>query len=158
MKIFVSLLVFLISFSAFSEQHADYDHIKTKSGKWKLVWNDEFDKPGLPDQSKWTFDTIGNSTGWGNREKQYYTYADSNNVKIRNGILTITARVDSIHGKAYTSVRLITKDKENRKYGRFEIRAKLPTGSGTWPAIWMLPTKQHYGNWPSSGEIDPSKT
>ena len=114
------------------------------------VWSDEFSTDGLPDAAKWGYDIGGN--GWGNNELQYYT--DGLNATITGGILKITARKESFSGKDYTSARMITKNKGDWLYGRFEIRAKLPKGRGTWPALWMLPTDWVYGNWPNSGEID----
>lgn len=131
-----------------------YHTITTPTGTWELVWDEEFDYEGFPDSSKWSYDTKGNSTGWGNNEAQYYTEANKNNVWVKDGMLTITALKQSVEDKKYTSARLVTKDKGDWLYGRFEIRAKLPTGRGTWPAIWMLPTDWEYGGWPSSGEID----
>lgn len=131
-----------------------YQTLKTPTGTWELIWNEEFDYEGLPDSTKWSYDTKGNSTGWGNNEAQYYTKANKDNAWVKDGILIITALKQSIEDKKYTSARLVTKDKGDWLYGRFEIRAKLPTGKGTWPAIWMLPTEREYGDWPSSGEID----
>jgi len=122
------------------------------NGNWFGI--EEFDYIGLPDSAKWSYDTEGNQWGWGNNEAQHYTANDSSNAFVENGVLTITARIDSMGGKRYTSARLITKGKGDWLYGRFEIRAKLPTGRGTWPAIWMLPTDWEYGAWPNSGEID----
>ncbi|WP_332737115.1 glycoside hydrolase family 16 protein [Flavihumibacter sp.] len=116
----------------------------------KPVWSDEFNKAGLPDSTKWNYD-VGDH-GWGNNEKQLYTNADSNNAVVRNGSLFITARKTG-EGK-YSSARMITKNKGDWKYGRIEVRARLPKGLGTWPAIWMLPTDWKYGDWPASGEID----
>ena len=133
---------------------ASYETITTPTGTWQLVWDEEFDYTGLPDTTRWSYDTEGNSWGWGNNEAQYYTTGDSANAYVRDGLLTITARIDSMGGKRYTSARLITKEKGDWLYGRFEIRAKLPTGLGTWPAIWMLSTDWEYGGWPASGEID----
>jgi beta-glucanase (GH16 family) len=115
------------------------------------TWAEEFTYTGKPDPAKWGYD-IG-STGWGNNELQYYT-DDLSNASVANGILKITARKENKEGKAYTSARLVTKNKGDFLYGRFEIKAKLPTGKGTWPAIWMLPTDFAYGPWPKSGEID----
>ncbi len=131
-----------------------YENVTTPTGSWELVWNDEFDYNGLPDSTKWNFDTKGNEYGWGNNEAQYYTANDTSNAFVENGVLTITAKIDSLGGKRYTSARLITKDKGDWLYGRFEIKAMLPSGLGTWPAIWMLPTDWEYGGWPASGEID----
>ena len=115
------------------------------------VFADEFNYTGLPDPNKWGYD-IGGS-GWGNNELQYYTN-QLKNAFVANGKLTITAYKEEMEGRSYTSARLITKNKGDIKYGRIEVRAQLPAGLGTWPAIWMLPTDWVYGGWPSSGEID----
>jgi beta-glucanase (GH16 family) len=115
------------------------------------VFVDEFNYTGLPDPNKWGYD-IGGS-GWGNNELQYYTN-QLKNAFVANGKLTITAYKEEMEGRNYTSARLITKNKGDIKYGRIEVRAQLPAGLGTWPAIWMLPTDWVYGGWPSSGEID----
>ncbi|MDB5200818.1 MAG: glycoside hydrolase family 16 [Ferruginibacter sp.] len=115
------------------------------------VWSEEFNTNGAPDPANWYYD-IGGS-GWGNHELQYYSN-DASNVAIDNGILSITARKQQSNGSNYTSARLVSKNKGDFLYGRAEIRAKLPAGRGTWPAIWMLPTDWVYGNWPASGEID----
>lgn len=117
-----------------------------------LVWQDEFNGSGLPDEEKWGYDVGGN--GWGNNELQYYTQADTNNARVEDGKLIIEAHKETYSNNEYTSARLITKNKGDWKYGRFEIKAKVPAGTGTWPAIWMLPTDWEYGGWPSSGEID----
>ncbi len=114
------------------------------------VWADEFSNNGKPDPIKWGYDVGG--SGWGNNELQNYT--DGDNANIANGILTITAKKEAKDGNAYTSSRMVTKGKGDFLYGRFEIKAKLPTGRGTWPAIWMLPTDYAYGGWPKSGEMD----
>jgi beta-glucanase (GH16 family) len=115
------------------------------------VFADEFNYTGLPDPNKWGYD-IGGS-GWGNNELQYYTN-QLKNAFVANGKLTITAYKEDMEGRNYTSARLITKNKGDIKYGRIEVRAQIPSGLGTWPAIWMLPTDWVYGGWPSSGEID----
>jgi beta-glucanase (GH16 family) len=117
---------------------------------WKLTWSDEFDYKGQPDTTRWNYD-VGDH-GWGNDEKQFYTKADTTNAIVKNGSLFITARKTG-EGK-YTSARLVTKGKGDWLYGRVEVRAKLPSGRGIWPAIWMLPTDWAYGGWPASGEID----
>ncbi len=125
------------------------------SGKYThLVWQDEFDKEGLPDTSKWNYER-----GYlRNRELQYYTVGRTENVTQRNGNLVITARNDSamIDGQVcpVTSASITSRNKGDWKYGRIEVRAKLPLCLGTWPAIWMMPTKGTYGGWPKSGEID----
>ncbi len=117
-----------------------------------LIWSDEFDYTGLPDSTKWGYDVGGN--GWGNRELQYYTRKRTENARVEDGNLIIEARKEPFTGKEYTSARLVTMEKGDWLYGRIEVRAKLPRGTGLWPAIWMLPTDWEYGNWPSSGEID----
>ena len=122
------------------------------SGQWKLVWSDEFDYKGLPDPAKWSYDVGGH--GWGNKELQFYTDGRKENARVENGSLIVEARRDNWQGHEYTSARLISKRKGDWTYGRFEVRAKLPTGKGAWPAIWMLPTAWSYGGWPNSGEID----
>lgn len=121
---------------------------------WELVWSDEFDTGTQPDPAKWSYDVGGH--GWGNRELQFYTANRPENARIEDGHLVIEARREKWEGKDYTSARLVTKNKGDWTYGRFEIRAKVPLGRGTWPAIWMLPTKWDLGNgnWPDVGEID----
>ena len=122
-----------------------------------LVWHDEFDVPGLPDPSRWDYDTEYNQRGWWNAELQYYSRARAENAHVVDGKLIITARRERLSsapdfgGQNYTSARLITRGKASWTYGRFEIRAKLPCTLGTWPAIWMLGTG---GAWPRDGEID----
>jgi beta-glucanase (GH16 family) len=124
------------------------------TGTKTLVWSDEFDYNGLPSEAKWSYDTAGNESGWGNNESQFYTQARSKNVQVKDGFLSITAHKEDYKGFKYTSARLITKQKGDWLYGRIEVRAKLPDGRGMWPAIWMLPTDWAYGAWPKSGEID----
>lgn len=128
--------------------------LAAKAENWKLVWADEFNYTGLPDSTKWGYDVGGH--GWGNDESQYYTAKRLENARVENGSLIIEARKEQMQGKEYSSARLITKGKGDWKYGRFEIKARLPKGRGTWPAIWMLPTVWSYGNggWPDNGEID----
>jgi beta-glucanase (GH16 family) len=118
----------------------------------KLVWSDEFDYTGIPDTTKWNYD-LGGNNGWGNNELQVYTRLPQN-VRVDQGNLIIEAHHDSIEGKAYSSARIVSKGKGDWLYGKIEVRAKLPYGRGTWPAIWMLPTDWEYGGWPTSGEID----
>lgn len=120
--------------------------------KWELVWSDEFNYSGLPDPKKWGYDVGGH--GWGNKELQYYTERRKENARVENGHLIIEARRDEWEGHEYTSARLVSKGKGDWTYGRFEVSAKLPSGRGTWPAIWMLPSHKEYGGWPDGGEID----
>lgn len=118
----------------------------------KLVWAEEFNYTGLPDKSKWGYDTGGH--GWGNNELQYYTDGRQENARVVDGKLIIEAVKEPFNGSGYTSARMVSKHKGDWKYGRIEVRAKLPHGKGIWPAIWMLPTEWKYGGWPKSGEID----
>jgi len=119
-----------------------------------LVWQDEFDGDEL-DQERWTA-TIGDGCpdicGFGNEELQYY---DLGNVSVSDGTLKLEARQESKGTRSYSSARLLSKGKGDWQYGRVEVKAKLPSGRGTWPAIWMLPTIEGRGmNWPKDGEID----
>jgi beta-glucanase (GH16 family) len=133
-----------------------------------LVWSDEFDTNGAIDGTKWFHQTQLPSGGsWYNGEIQHYTNR-TDNASVNSGILSITAKkeafTDQGHTKQYTSARL--NSKFAFKYGKVEIRAKLPTGVGTWPALWMLGKNinedggywdnQGFGNksWPDCGEID----
>lgn len=116
-----------------------------------LVWSDEFDIAGAPNASKWGYD-IGGS-GWGNNESQYYTNRAENSY-VSNGTLKIVAKKEAYQGSQYTSARLLSKGKYSFKYGKVEVRAKLPAGVGTWPAIWMMGDNISTVSWPACGEID----
>ena len=120
---------------------------------YELVWNDEFTGNTL-DGNNWTHE-IGtgcpNLCGWGNNELQYYR---EENTSVGDGVLTITAKKESFQGSSYSSSRIITEDKREFKYGRFDIRALLPRGQGLWPAIWMLGSNHDAIGWPFCGEID----
>jgi beta-glucanase (GH16 family) len=118
---------------------------------YQLVWSDEFNYTGLPDPAKWSYDIGGN--GWGNDEAEFYTNKKLENARVENGRLIIEARKENVEDKAYTSARLVTKNKGDWQYGKLEVRAKIPRGRGSWPAIWMLGSKDNY-NWPDDGEID----
>lgn len=119
---------------------------------WELVWSDEFDSEGLPDTSKWAFDT-GN-WGWGNNEPQYYTEFRAENARQENGNLIIEARKNDM-GNPWTSARLTTRGKESFLYGKFEFRAIPPAGIGTWAACWFLgDAYRDEISWPYCGEID----
>jgi beta-glucanase (GH16 family) len=133
---------------------------------WQLIWADEFDDNSI-DPAKWSYEV--NCWGGGNNEKQCYT-TQAKNAFVADGMLNIVALREDFTGPAvpegfdgdtnatktqpYTSARLRTKNKGDWRYGRIEARMKLPTGQGTWPAFWMLPTDDVYGGWPTSGEID----
>lgn len=116
-----------------------------------LIWSDEFDTDGAPDPTKWGYD-IG-AGGWGNNELEYYTNRSSN-VIVQGGVLKITAKKEDYNGSTYTSARILSKNKFAFTYGRVEVRAKLPAGVGTWPAIWMLGSNIDTTPWPGCGEID----
>ncbi len=118
-----------------------------------LIWEDDFNTNGSPDPTKWTYDIGTGTNGWGNNEVQYYTNRTDNAV-VENGNLVITAKRESFSGSNYTSARLKTQGLFDFKYGRVEVRAKLPEGAGTWPAIWMLGSNFPTVGWPFSGEID----
>src|SRR5665648_666344 len=95
---------------------------ETGTGTETMVWSDEFDYSGLPDASKWSYDTDGNASGWGNNELQYYTSARLKNSEVKNGFLYINAIKEDFEGKKYTSARLVTRTKGDWLYGRMEIK------------------------------------
>jgi len=128
----------------------------------KLVWSDEFNYSGLPDTTKW-----GYEEGFvRNQEPQYYTIRRLENCRVENGMLVIEARKETWPNAAYkpgsaqdsvaayTSASINTLYKQAWQYGRVEVRAKLPAGRGTWPAIWMMGENRPQVGWPSCGEID----
>ena len=121
--------------------------------KLSLVWSDEFDTPGSPDPTKWTFDIGTGSGGWGNNELEYYT-SRTNNAIVSNGTLKIIAVKEPYNGSAYTSARMLTQGLYSFKYGKIEVMAKLPASIGTWPAIWMLGNNISTVGWPACGEVD----
>lgn len=125
----------------------------------KLVWSDEFDKPGAPDRKKWRYDTSRNKLGWYNDELQYYAANRRENVRVENGALVIEARQERLSdkpdfgGQDYSSGKLVTEGLAAWQYGFVEVRAKLACGKGVWPAIWLLGKDGSMG-WPGMGEID----
>ena len=136
--------------------------------RWQLAWADEFDVDGPPDPARWTPDVW--PPGKVNDEDQAYT-ARNRNLRVEDGVLVIEAHREDLDGARYTSGRIHSAGKGDILYGRVEVRAQLPRGQGTWPAIWMLPTDpfryattcepgtdwQGSGDcdaWPNSGEID----
>jgi beta-glucanase (GH16 family) len=156
MKRFIGILVLMTTVTS------------AQAGDWKLVWSDEFDQPGLPDSSKWDYE-------YGllrNNEKQFYTRARRENARVEGGKLVIEARKEDWknpesegerapgrrrqnRGPAhYTSASLNTHGKASWNHGRIEVRARLPRGRGTWPAIWCLGTNIDRVGWPACGEID----
>lgn len=165
----LKLIASALMASSFSMAAAMED--ESPSNGWRLVWSDEFDGESI-DPERWTREV--NCWGGGNEERQCYTARDEN-ARLENGHLIIEARLEEATGPAlplnqrenaseedrnamrtqpFTSARLHTRDKGDWRYGRIEVRARLPEGQGTWPAIWMLPTDEVYGSWAASGEID----
>lgn len=120
-----------------------------------LVWEEEFDGNSI-NPAVWSFeigDGCPNLCGWGNNEQQYYT-SRPDNARVENGSLKITAKREAYQSKDFTSARMISKGKFEFQYGRVEIRAKLPEGQGTWPALWLLGSNIDQVSWPQCGEID----
>ncbi len=134
--------------------------------RWELVWADEFDGTKL-DRSKWRPEV--SCWGGGNNERQCYTRRGQN-VRVRDGMLHLIARKERFTGpdrppeiamkpnptrrQDYTSGKIRSLGLASWKYGKVEFRAKPPKGQGTWPAVWMMPSENYYGQWPLSGEID----
>ncbi len=159
--IMVGTAVVLSACDAFSKNTDNVDDYKN----WTLVWSDEFNGTEL-DLEKWTPET--SCWGGGNNERQCYTNR-SENINVSDGVLKLTAKRETFTGlkypqdwpergnsvtQGYTSGKVRTKGLAHWKYGRFEARIKLPHGQSTWPAFWMLPEDNQYGEWPLSGEID----
>jgi len=122
--------------------------------KWKLAWVENFNGTKL-DTTRWNYEVNGD--GGGNNELQYYTARDTN-AYVKGGLLHIRGLKEDYRGKHYTSARITTRHKADFTFGKMEIRAKIPTGRGLWPAIWMMPTDDKFGGWPLSGEIDIMET
>ncbi|WP_405350237.1 family 16 glycosylhydrolase [Nonlabens sp. Asnod3-H03] len=153
----LSVLSIAVSFVLLGNS-CSIDEKQTVTTLKNLVLSDEFDVDGAPDPTLWGFD-IGNGAdqgipGWGNNELQYYTDR-TENVNVENGMLKITALQENFQGAGFTSARMLTKGKYQRKFGRFEARIKLPWGQGIWPAFWMLGDDANGTQiWPQIGEID----
>ena len=154
-----SIITVCFFFFACSEEEMVSQNKETNDWEiegWNIVWQDEFNNDSL-DLTKWSREIGGH--GWGNNELQFYTDSDSNSY-VENGNLILKAQVvpqgiGSSKGlRYYSSARLRTYGKGDWKYGRIEVKAKVASGQGIWPAIWMLPTDWLFGGWPSSGEID----
>lgn len=139
---------------------------RSMAAQWRLVWSDEFEKAGLPDAAKWTYET-----GFiRNNELQFYTRDRIENARVENGSLIIEGRKEhyrnpnyktagsrsrrNVEFAEYTAASITTEGKASFLYGRVEVRAKLPQGKGMWPAIWMMGTNRSVVGWPRCGEID----
>ena len=150
------LIILTICFTALHSCNPDETQEVTTLNN--LVLEDEFNINGAPDPLLWGFD-IGDGSaqgipGWGNNELQYYTDR-TENVVVENGMLKITALQENFQGSGFTSARILTKGKFQKKFGRFEARMKLPWGQGLWPAFWMLGDDENGAvQWPERGEID----
>lgn len=114
-----------------------------------LAWREEFIGSSL-DNRNWQHETGTGAEGWGNNERQYY---QPENTEVRDGFLIITARHEDVGGRQYTSSRIVTRGRQAFRYGRIDIRAKLPGGQGIWPAFWMLGSSMDQVGWPAAGEI-----
>jgi beta-glucanase (GH16 family) len=152
--VFKSLLVALPIF-VISSCSTDEEQVVAKFTQ--VTMQDEFDTEGAPNSAIWGYDLgTGNSDtggGWGNNELQFYTDR-TENVKVENGYLLITAKKEEYQGSSYTSARLTTKGLFDQAYGRFEARIRLPYGQGMWPALWLLGANIDEVGWPQCGEID----
>lgn len=147
----LTILLSVISIAAISCNKPKKSAPINSAPKWDLVWEDNFEVPGLPDSTIWNYE-VGYIA---NNEVQRYTKKRLENVRVEDGILIIEARKEFWKGDSITSGRINTYGKKSVLYGRIEVKAKLPTGIGTWPAIWMLGDAHKEGTrWPECGEID----
>ncbi|MCW3110548.1 MAG: glycoside hydrolase family 16 protein [Segetibacter sp.] len=129
--------------------NAGYDAPTSYPG-YTLAWSDEFSGTAL-NMANWSFQNgngCPNLCGWGNNELENYS---ENNLSLQDGMMIIEARKE---GSTYTSSKILSTGKKTFKFGRIDIRAKLPKGKGIWPALWLMPESSVYGGWPKSGEID----
>lgn len=129
------------------------DDTQTVANFTELVMQDEFDVEGAPNSAIWGYNIGTGENGWGNNELQYYTDR-TENVKVENGLLLITANEESFQGSSYTSARILTQGLFEQEFGRFEARIRLPWGQGIWPAFWLLGNNCDQVVWPQCGEID----
>ena len=161
-RVFLSISLIFVFYSCTKVQGQGVEPDQTK----RLIWSDEFDYTGFPDDSKWGYE-VGFVR---NEEAQYYTKGREKNATVEDGCLVITGRKEKYKNPGYvkdspkwqlnrayagyTSASVVTKDKFIVKYGRVEVKAKLPFGDGTWPAIWMLGDNISKAGWPKCGELD----
>lgn len=156
MKYLIVILVFLASFAGTSKKEDSKvdkkSELSTKApSNWELVWEDNFDVAGVLNKEIWSYEE-----GYiRNNEAQYYTKEREENARVEDGNLIIEARKDNWNKHKITAASINTSGKKSILYGRVEVKAKLPTGVGTWPAIWMLGDASKKGTgWPACGEID----
>jgi len=156
----------LLLFAGSSAAEAPVALAPLEGAGWELAWADEFDGDSL-DRSKWTPEV--SCWGGGNFERQCYTDRPEN-IAVEGGMLLLKARKERFTGPArppeiaenpnpqltqsYTSGKVRTRGLHAWRYGRIEVRAKVPPGQGPWSAVWMMPDADAYGRWPLSGEID----
>lgn len=144
--------IFILCCSCGSDPESDFSETPEDT----LIWEDNFDDSGTINLDKWTYETgngCPNLCGWGNGESQYYT-ARSENVRVEDGLLKLQARRENYRNSSFTSARIKTQGLFQFTYGKVEVRAKLPSGGGVWPAIWMLGSNITSVGWPRCGEID----
>jgi beta-glucanase (GH16 family) len=147
---FLLLFTFFCS-AASNKQTKQNSYSKEKPIEWVLDWEDQFNQDGLPNPAIWSYE-VGKIR---NNEAQFYTKARLENARVENGMLLIEARKDNFDGNEITSASIHTSGKKSMLYGKIEVRAKVPEGRGSWPAIWMLgESKTKKINWPECGEID----
>ncbi|GAB3172006.1 glycoside hydrolase family 16 protein [Telluribacter humicola] len=153
MKITPLLYPCFLAFLFISCKEKEIDSSSNYSFGSTPSWSEEFSYTGKPDAEKWSYELGGH--GWGNNELQNYTDR-LENARVEDGMLIITARKEASANRQYSSARLVTKDKADFTYGKVEVRAKLPSGRGTWPSIWALASQNTYGTefWPDNGGID----
>lgn len=141
---FIFSLIALLSFAC--------ENTESEIGieEWSLVWSDEFDTNGSPNNLKWDF------AGTGTPDWKCYCTDSEETSSVIDGNLALKGilHVKTDGSKEYQTGCINTKGKFSFKYGKIEVRAKLSEGQGSWPAIWLMPTKSVYGGWPKSGEID----
>ena len=158
--VFAIYIFILCSCSEQEDKAQGNDQAPTFSSNWEMLWSDEFDGEDL-DLSKWN--RLSWRPGWVNNELQAYTERDTN-IFLESGFLVLQGLIDpgfsgtdyngNDYNADYTSGRVNTDGKFSTTYGRFDIRAKLPKGKGSWPAIWMLGESINSIGWPDCGEID----
>lgn len=143
--------ILMLSLSCSKDKETVTEETVNVPKEYKLIWSDEFDGDDV-DENNWSFEIW--DAGKVNNEWQKYV-KDPNNYKVENGMLYITVTRTGDHQLGgYSSTRLSSKNKKEFKYGRIEFRAKMPGGTGTWPALWMLGANQDEVGWPKCGEID----